>query len=637
MRLEPNDAAAPSDARKNERKGEHNDAARAVLRDTFGFREFHPLQAEIIATVIAGESAVVIMPTGGGKSLCYQIPAMVRAGVGIVISPLIALMKDQVDALRQYGVRAAYWNSTLSYADKRQVERALLGGELDLLYVAPEGLLTEAMLALLQRIDIALFAIDEAHCISRWGHDFRPEYRQLSLLAERFAAAPRIALTATADETTRGDIAKRLQLQGAAHYIAGFDRPNIRYMISPSGQSQSARTALLRFINHRHAGESGIVYCLSRRNVDDTAQWLREQGLHAVAYHAGMDATARARSHDLFTREDGIVVVATIAFGMGIDKPDVRFVAHLNLPKSIESYYQETGRAGRDGLPASAWMRYGFQDVVLLRQMLQDSDADESFKRIERAKMNALLGLCESTACRREILCNYFGESYQGPCGNCDNCLDPPETWDGSEAAQKALSCAYRTGQRFGVAHLIDVLLGKDSEKVQRFRHHALSVHGIGTEHSAAEWHSILRQLTAANLLTPDPRGHGGLCLTEQSRAVLKGERKILLRKLPPRKPATRKPRDAQAKPAPPPTPLNERDTELFEQLRTLRLQLARAQSVPSYVIFHNATLADMAQQKPRDAAAMTRITGVGQVKMDRYGDAFLQVINAFVNESRTE
>ena len=605
-------------------KNQNPNRAYAVLRDTFGFNDFHPLQGEIIQTVINGNNAIAIMPTGGGKSLCYQIPSIVREGTGVVVSPLIALMKDQVDALHQAGVRAAYLNSSLSYADRRRTEDELLRGDLDMLYVAPEGLLSEAMLDLLAGVKIALFAIDEAHCVSRWGHDFRPEYMQLAVLAERFAGVPRIALTATADDLTRREIAERLNLHDAEKYVAGFDRPNICYLIS---EAPGARQALYHFIVEKHAGESGIVYCLSRRGVDDAAQWLCAKGLRAIPYHAGMDKAAREKNHDLFAREDGVIVVATIAFGMGIDKPDVRFVAHLNLPKNIESYYQETGRAGRDGLPASAWMSYGLQDVVKLGQMIDNSDANEEFKRVERNKMYALLGLCESADCRRRAMLGYFGEVYEGPCGNCDNCLAPPETFDGTVAAQKALSCAHRTGQRFGAAHLIDVLLGKDSDKIKRFNHHALSVYGIGAELGALEWRSAIRQLTAAGLLTPDPNGHGGLRLTDKSRAVLRGEQPFLLRKHPPRERPQKRNRAA--------TPAvesldNDDDKALFEALRKLRLNLAREQGVPPYVIFHDSTLTDMAAKKPPNATAMLAVSGVGQVKVDRYGGAFLEVINEF-------
>lgn len=612
-----------------------NDSRKAfeVLRDTFGFSEFHPHQAEIIQTLMSGGNAIAVMPTGGGKSLCYQIPSMLRAGTGVVISPLIALMKDQVDALHQYRVRAACLNSSMSFEDRKRVEGELTRGRLDLLYVAPERLLTEAMLEMLAGIKIALFAIDEAHCVSRWGHDFRPEYMQLSVLAERFAGVPRIALTATADDLTRREIAGRLNLRDAEKYIAEFDRPNICYMIS---EVPRARQALFNFINQKHRGDSGIVYCLSRRSVDETAEWFCSRGLRAVAYHAGMLRSERERSHNLFVREEGVVVVATIAFGMGIDKPDVRFVAHLNLPKNIEAYYQETGRAGRDGLPASAWMSYGLQDVMMLLQMLENSDADDEFKRVERAKMNSLLGLCESAGCRRQTILGYFGESYAGPCGNCDNCLSPPETWDGTVAAQKALSCVFRTGQRFGIVYLIDVLLGKNNERIKRFGHDKLSVYGIGTELDAGEWRSVMRQLTAAGLLAPDPGGYGGVRLTGKSRAVLSGKEAISLRKLPrkagvtsaPKKPATHSSSASES--------LDDNETRLFEVLRKLRHTLAREQNVPSYVIFHNAALIDMAKTKPADAEAMSAISGIGQVKLERYGAVFLEAIKDFQSQPQS-
>ncbi len=610
-----------------EQKSPKSRRATEILRDTFGFSRFNSFQEEIIQSLVQNRNVVAIMPTGGGKSLCYQIASLVRDGVGVVVSPLIALMKDQVDALRQYGVQAAFLNSSMSYAQRQAVKQALTAGALDLLYVAPETLLSESLLKLLDGINIALFAIDEAHCVSRWGHDFRPEYAQLSVLAERFAAVPRIAVTATADQATKRDIVKRLHLHAAKEYVASVERANICYMIHQTSGGR-ARQSLLNFLHQKHPADSGIIYCLSRRNVEDTCAWFCQQGLRAVAYHAGLEQSQREKNHNLFMREEGVVVVATTAFGMGVDKPDVRFVAHLNLPKNIECYYQETGRAGRDGLPASAWMSYGFQDVIFLLRLLEESAADAEFKRVERAKLNALLGLCESVGCRRKALLGYFGETYEGGCNQCDNCLTPPETWDGGVAAQKVLSCVYRTGQRFGVTHLIDVLLGKDNEKIKRFQHHQLSVYGIGAEVDAREWGSIIRQLTATGLLAPDPHGHGGLCLTEQSRAVLRGEQTIWLRKLPRKQARAKKP---TAKSLPPAQSLNHDGALLFEKLRDLRLELARAQNVPPYVIFHNTTLMDMANQKPRDVAALAEIAGVGQVKLQRYGDDFLQAINNFV------
>ncbi len=596
-----------------------HDRAFAVLRDTFGLNTFRPHQGEVIHTLIKGGDAIAIMPTGGGKSLCYQIPSMVREGTGVVVSPLIALMKDQVDALQQYGVRAATLNSSMPYYDRRRVERRLIAGELDMLYLAPEGLLAEPMLALLEQITIALFAIDEAHCVSRWGHDFRPEYLRLSVLGERFAGVPRVALTATADEMTRREIAAQLDLRGADEHVAGFDRPNIRYMIS---ETAGARQALLDFLNEKHRGDSGIVYCLSRRNVDETAKWLCEKGLRAVPYHAGLPKAERDRHHNLFVNEESVIVVATVAFGMGIDKPDVRFVAHVNLPKTIESYYQETGRAGRDGLPASAWMSYGLQDVMMLIQMLHSSEANEEFKRVERGKINALLGLCESADCRRLTILGYFGESYEGPCGNCDNCLESPETWDGTVAVQKVLSCVQHTGQMFGVNYLIDVLLGKDTDRIRKFGHHQLQVYGGGKELGAADWRTVIRQLAAMRLLDPDPDGYGGLRLTDKGRALLRSGETVMLRKLR-RKKAAR----PAAKVSPSVPPPDKADEPLFEALRKLRMGMSRAQNVPPYVIFHDVTLREMARKRPGDMEAMSAIAGVGPAKVARYGEAFLNVI----------
>jgi len=619
-----------SDSTASGARAAHSARAFAALRDTFGYSEFLPLQAEVIDTVIGGGNAIAVMPTGGGKSLCYQIPSLVRAGVGVVVSPLIALMKDQVDALRQFGVRAAYLNSSLSFQERRRTERELADGAVDILYMAPEGLLTDTGLDLLAGIEVALFAIDEAHCVSRWGHDFRPEYRQLSQLAERFPGVPRIALTATADALTRRDIAAELRLADARMFVASFVRPNLNYTISEA-RGAGPKQNLLRFITDRHPGDAGIVYCMSRRDVEETAAWLCDNNLRALPYHAGLDAATRARHQEAFMREDGVIVVATTAFGMGINKPDVRFVAHLNLPKNIESYYQETGRAGRDGAPASAWMRYGFGDVITLLQWLRRSEAGEEFKRIERGKIYALLGLCETAGCRRKILINYFGEDYPDACGNCDNCLAPPETWDATLAAQKALSCAYRTGQRFGAAHLIDVLLGKDTDKIRRFKHHNLSVHGVGAEHTTAEWNAIIRQLTAAGLLEPDD--HGGLRFTDKTRvhAVFKAEESVFLRKLPRRKSAGNR---GAAKSPPAADALEARDRPLFEALRERRLALAREQNVPPFVIFHDKTLADMARRKPRDEAALLAISGIGEAKLQRYGAAFLAVIADCADDS---
>ena len=502
---------------------------REVLDRVFGYGAFRGEQEAIIEHVAGGGDCLVVMPTGGGKSLCYQIPALLRAGVAVVVSPLIALMQDQVDALRQTGVRAGYLNSTLTFGEVRAIEDGARAGRLDLLYVAPERLMGERTLALLDGLRIALFAIDEAHCVSQWGHDFRPEYLQLSVLHERYPGVPRIALTATADEPTRREIAERLGLGGARVFVSGFDRPNIRYAIVPK---RNAREQLLRFLDAEHRGHAGIVYCLSRRKVEETAQWLRGRGYDALPYHAGMGAEERKRHQDAFVREDGVIIVATIAFGMGIDKPDVRFVAHLDLPKSIESYYQETGRAGRDGLPADAWMAYGLADVITLRQMVEGSEAGEQRKRLEVRKLDAMLGLCELTTCRRRTLLAYFGETRAEPCGNCDNCIAPPEAWDATEAARKALSCVYRTGQRFGAGYVIDVLLGKDNERIRGFGHHRLSTFGIGADLDVSTWRSVFRQLVARGLMRVDVEGFGSLKLTGESRAVLRGACEVRLRRV---------------------------------------------------------------------------------------------------------
>ncbi|MGM0678165.1 MAG: DNA helicase RecQ [Pseudomonadota bacterium] len=594
-----------------------------ILRSTFGYEQFRPPQDQVIDTLMQGGDALVLMPTGGGKSLCYQIPAMALAGTGIVVSPLIALMQDQVAALRQAGVRAAYLNSTLDWEEVQAVERDLLRGELDLLYVAPERLLNERTLALLERARINLFAIDEAHCVSQWGHDFRPEYIKLSLLAERWPDIPRIALTATADERTRQEIRQRLGLEQARVFISGFDRPNIRYRITQG--SGNARRDLLRFIEQTHPDEAGIVYCLSRKRVDEMAQWLCDQGLTALPYHAGLSAQVREAHQRRFLNEEGVIVVATIAFGMGIDKPNVRFVAHLNLPKSIEAYYQETGRAGRDGLPADAWMSYGLQDVITLRQMVDSSEADESHKRVERHKLDAMLGLCEMTTCRRQALLSYFGETESQPCGNCDTCLEPPETWDATVPAQKALSCVHRTGQRFGVNYLVDVLRGKDDARIKQFGHDRLSVFGIGSDLGVNEWKGIFRQMIARGLLTVDLEGHGGLHLNEACRPVLRGETQLMLRKetRPTRTP--REPRRTAAAGLDSPE-----DQRLFEALRTCRRRLADEQGVPPYVVFHDATLMEMAEMRPESLRAMAAISGVGERKLEAYGDEFLEVILRF-------
>jgi len=590
-----------------------------ILNRVFGYASFRGAQEQIVERVIAGGDALVLMPTGGGKSFCYQIPALIRAGTGVVVSPLIALMQDQVDALHQLGVKAAFLNSSLTLDQAQAVERALLSGDLDLLYVAPERLLTERFLDLLGRARIALFAIDEAHCVSQWGHDFRREYLQLDLLRERWPDVPRIALTATADAPTRNEIVTRLKLEEARQFVSSFDRPNIRYRIVPKEQP---RRQLLAFLRDEHPGDSGIVYCLSRRKVEETAEALRGQGFNALPYHAGLPTETRRVHQAAFLRGEGVIIVATIAFGMGIDKPDVRFVAHLDLPKSVEAYYQETGRAGRDGLPADAWMTYGIGDVVTLRRLIEDSEADERFKRVELHKLNALLGLCETTECRRQVMLNYFGEARDRPCGNCDTCLMPVQTWDGTVAAQKAMSCVYRTGQRFGVNYLIDVLLGKTDERIRRFGHDRISTHGIGKELTAEQWRSVYRQLVAAGLLLVDMEGYGALKLTEQSRPVLRGQRDIRLRRDPDRRPARR-----EKKPVEVGAPTDPEARTLWERLRERRRAMAQEQKVPPYVIFSDATLREMVLYRPRDLGELGRISGVGVVKLERYGADFLNVL----------
>ena len=598
--------------------------AREILQQTFGYSAFRGRQAEIVDHVTRGGDALVLMPTGGGKSLCFQIPALLRSGCAVVVSPLIALMQDQVEMLVQLGVRAAFLNSSQELAEVRAVEQRLFAGHLDLVYVAPERLMSERGLAMLERLEaadrLALFAIDEAHCVSQWGHDFRPEYLQLSALHERFPAVPRIALTATADEATRREIIVRLGLGEAEVFIDSFDRPNIRYTVV---EKDNPRRQLLGFLAERK-GEAGIVYCLSRKKVDETAAWLNTQGWTALPYHAGLAAEVRADNQRRFLREDGVVMVATIAFGMGIDKPDVRFVAHLDLPKSLEAYYQETGRAGRDGEPAEAWMTYGMQDVALQRARIDESNAPEAQKRLEAQKLNALLAFCESPRCRRAVLLEYFGEAGHA-CGNCDVCLDPPELWDGTEAAQKALSAVFRTGQRFGAAHLIDVLRGKASEKVQQWGHERLPTFAVGADLDEADWRGVFRQIVAAGLLHVDLAEHGALKLTEAARPVLKGERTVELRRhRPGRKAAVKGRRAAVARGA---VGLNADDAILFEALRAWRSETAREQGVPAYVILHDKTLRELAEVRPTSYSLLMTITGMGQAKVERYGAELLALI----------
>ncbi len=599
-------------------------SAQSVLEHVFGYRSFRGSQQAIVEHLVAGGDALVLMPTGGGKSLCYQIPAIVREGVGVVVSPLIALMQDQVDALRLAGVRAAFLNSTLDARSAREVERDFATGALDLLYVAPERLLTDRFLDLASRASIALFAIDEAHCVSQWGHDFRPEYIRLSVLHERFPQVPRIALTATADAITRREIVARLALEDAALFVSSFDRPNIRYRVV---EKDGAREQLARFLRGRPAGDAGIVYCQSRRKVEETAQWLERLGHTALPYHAGLDAQLRRTHQQRFLREDGVVMVATVAFGMGIDKPDVRFVAHLDLPQSLEGYYQETGRAGRDGEAAEAWLAYGLADVVMLRNRIDESGSPDEVKRVERQKLDAMLGYCETTRCRRRVLLDYFGETLdaQYRCGNCDNCLEPPQTVDGTVPAQKLLSAALRTGQRFGAGHLIDLLTGKATPRMVQFGHDRLPTFGVGSEFDETGWRAVARQLVAAGYLHANAERYGALQLTEPARALLRGEVKIELRCVSRRDMRTRE-RASRAGRAAVPAGV---DAALLEALRALRRRLASEQGVPAYVVFNDATLTEMALLRPRSESELRRVNGVGDTKLARYGEAFLQVLRA--------
>jgi ATP-dependent DNA helicase RecQ len=602
-----------------------NQSPQHILQTVFGYNQFRHQQQAIVDHVISGQDALVLMPTGGGKSLCYQIPALAREGLAIVVSPLIALMQDQVEALQQLGVNAAFLNSSLSAEDNSRITRQVVSGEIKILYVAPERLMVGSFLSLLdevqQHVGLALFAIDEAHCVSQWGHDFRPEYRQLTVLHNRFPDVPRIALTATADAPTRAEIISQLNLENARQFVSSFDRPNIRYHV---GIKNNARQQLQAFLEREHPNDAGIIYCLSRKKVEETAAWLVEKGWSALPYHAGLPAQLREHHQRRFLREEGIIMVATIAFGMGIDKPNVRFVAHLDLPKSMEGYYQETGRAGRDGLQANAWMVYGMGDVVSMRQMLDSGEASEERKRLERLKLDALLGYCESTTCRHQSILRYFGESHPGACDQCDNCLHPVETWQATQVAQMALSCVFRTGQRFGVGHLIDVLTGKTTPQVERFNHDKVSTFGIGKNLNQNQWSGVYRQLIAAGMLEADMAAYGGLKLTEAARPILKGEQEVWLRRdAEPEKRMSKAERSARAKEA----FAGANDDPLWQALKAKRLELAREQGVPPYVIFHDSTLLEIHNRKPQTLDEMGQISGIGQAKLQKYGDAFLLVI----------
>lgn len=590
--------------------------AQTILQSTFGYSEFRGHQEDVINAAIQGNDALVLMPTGGGKSLCYQIPMLVRPGIGIVISPLIALMEDQVSALTQLGVKARYLNSMLSNEEARITEQEVLDGSLKVLYIAPERLLQPRTIAMLKQATISLFAIDEAHCVSQWGHDFRADYLQLNILEEQFPYVPRLALTATADIQTRQEILLRLGLQNSKVFISGFDRPNIQYRIA---HRENGNQQLLRFLQNEHGNDAGIVYCLSRKKVESTAAWLQAKGFNALPYHAGLPMETRKRHQERFLREDGVIVVATIAFGMGIDKPDVRFVAHLDLPKSVESYYQETGRAGRDGEPSTAWMVYGLQDVIKLKNMRADSQASEQFKRIEHQRLESMLGLCEITSCRREALLNYFNDDAKDHCGNCDNCLHPVESWDATDASRKALSCIYRTGQRFGVSHLVDVLRGQDNAKVKQHDHQSVSTFGIGSELSADQWKSVYRQLIARGHISVDSEAFGAFKLTDKCRPILRGEESISLRKDRTELRSKKASRSSHQ--------VRDQDMALWEALRAKRKALADEQGVPPYIIFGDVTLMEMMERLPASPTQFLMITGVGQHKLEKYGDAFLAVL----------
>ncbi|WP_404804659.1 DNA helicase RecQ [Methyloradius palustris] len=600
--------------------------ALTTLHKVFGYSEFRGKQQAVVEHVCSGGDALVLMPTGGGKSLCYQLPALLRDGLAIVVSPLIALMQNQVEALQQLGIEAAYLNSSLNAEETQRITSQVLAGQTKILYVAPERLMVNSFLSLLQQVDthvrLALFAIDEAHCVSQWGHDFRPEYRQLTILHDRFPHVPRIALTATADAPTRAEIVEQLSLENAEQFVSSFDRPNIRYRIT---QKNNARQQLLHFLETEHSDDAGIVYCLSRKKVEETAAWLKDQGWKALPYHAGLDSKIREANQRKFLQEEGVVMVATVAFGMGIDKPNVRFVAHLDIPKSMEGYYQETGRAGRDGLGANAWMTYGLGDVVSMRQMLDSGDAPEERKRVERQKLDALLGFCESTSCRHQTLLRYFGEEHPGDCGQCDNCLTPVDTWDATQASQMALSCVYRTGQRFGVVHLIDVLLGKNTPRIEQFGHQQLSTFGIGKALTQTQWSSIFRQLVAVGFLESDITSYGGLKLTELAKPVLRSEQEVWLRRdveVTQRK-TSKAERASRSKEA----YAGANEDPLWQALKDKRMELAKEQGVPPYLIFHDSTLLEILNQKPQTLDDLAKISGVGQAKLLRYGDAFLEVL----------
>ncbi len=591
-----------------------------ILRSRFGYAQFRFQQQQIIENLVEGRDALVLMPTGGGKSLCYQIPALLRDGIGVVISPLIALMQDQVDALALNGINAAFLNSTQTLEQQLEIREQAVAAEIDLLYVAPERALTDHFLDLLRECRVALFAIDEAHCVSQWGHDFRPDYQNLKRLHQHFPGIPRIALTATADRRTLGEIESQLQLEGAQRFVHSFDRPNIFYRIT---QGDNGRQRMWEFIQQNHPEDAGIVYCLSRRKVEETAEWLSARGRHALPYHAGLDKNTRAEHQRIFLQQEGVIIVATIAFGMGIDKPDVRFVAHLNLPKNIESYYQETGRAGRDGEPANAWMAYGLQDIINLRQMMTQSDADEQFKRVLHHKMESMLGFCEQTVCRRQTLLEYFDENLQQPCGYCDNCVEPPQTWDATEAARMALSCVFRTGQRFGVNYVVDVLMGISKERIVQNRHDELSTFGIG-DLDANQWRSLFRQLIALGYLYADIDNYGALKMTSDCKPLLNGSQQLHLRRFVKQRKAVRR---AAARTR---VELQAGDTPLFDALRLHRSELAREQSVPPYVILHDKTLHAICELRPETTEQLAEIPGIGARKLELYGDDLIRITQQF-------